>query len=53
VGGRTKDEVPTPVFLRSGDVVLMSGESRRLAWVGGVGGVSGVGGMSGWVGQVG
>jgi alkylated DNA repair protein alkB family protein 1 len=29
VGGCTKEEAPTAVFLRSGDALLMSGESRR------------------------
>uniref|UniRef100_A0A6B2LCC8 Fe2OG dioxygenase domain-containing protein n=1 Tax=Arcella intermedia TaxID=1963864 RepID=A0A6B2LCC8_9EUKA len=28
MGGRTRDVVPTPIFIRSGDVVIMSGESR-------------------------
>mmetsp|Transcript_38670 Transcript_38670/g.121836 ORF Transcript_38670/g.121836 Transcript_38670/m.121836 type:complete len:294 (-) Transcript_38670:158-1039(-) len=28
-GGRTKDEEPIPLLLRSGDVMVMSGESRR------------------------
>ena len=29
LGGETREEVPSAVFLRSGDVVLMSGECRR------------------------
>jgi alkylated DNA repair protein alkB family protein 1 len=28
IGGRTRDVTPTAIFIRSGDVVLMSGESR-------------------------
>lgn len=28
MGGRTKETVPTALFIRSGDVVLMSGEAR-------------------------
>lgn len=28
IGGRTKEEKPTGVFLRSGDIVVMSKESR-------------------------
>jgi len=28
IGGRTRDIIPTPIFIRSGDVVIMSGESR-------------------------
>ena len=29
LGGKTRDEVPTAMFLRSGDIVLMSGEARE------------------------
>ena len=28
IGGRTKEERPVPILIRSGDVLLMSGESR-------------------------
>ena len=28
IGGQTKDVAPTPILLRSGDAVLMTGESR-------------------------
>lgn len=28
IGGRTRDVIPTAIFIRSGDVVLMSGEAR-------------------------
>lgn len=30
VGGATRDEPPIPILLRSGDVVIMSGPSRRV-----------------------
>jgi alkylated DNA repair dioxygenase AlkB len=29
LGGKTRDEVPTAMFLRSGDIVLMAGEARE------------------------
>ncbi|KAF7034282.1 hypothetical protein CFC21_045318 [Triticum aestivum] len=29
LGGKTRDEAPTPMFLRSGDIVLMAGEARE------------------------
>lgn len=29
IGGRTKDVEPVPVLLRSGDIAIMSGESRH------------------------
>jgi alkylated DNA repair protein alkB family protein 1 len=28
LGGRTKETVPTAILIRSGDVILMSGETR-------------------------
>jgi len=28
IGGRTRDVIPTPLFIRSGDIVIMSGEAR-------------------------
>jgi len=28
IGGRTRDVKPTPLFIRSGDIVIMSGEAR-------------------------
>jgi alkylated DNA repair dioxygenase AlkB len=29
LGGKTRDEVPTAMFLHSGDIVLMAGEARE------------------------
>lgn len=29
LGGKTRDEVPTAMFLRSGDIVLMAGKARE------------------------
>lgn len=30
IGGTTKDVLPTPILIRSGDVVIMSGDSRKV-----------------------
>ncbi|KAH9923938.1 uncharacterized protein BXZ73DRAFT_91352 [Epithele typhae] len=34
IGGHTRDEAPTPILLRSGDVVIMSGPACRRAFHG-------------------
>ncbi|RDX52669.1 hypothetical protein OH76DRAFT_1399912 [Lentinus brumalis] len=34
IGGRTRDDPPTPILLRSGDVVVMSGPACRRAYHG-------------------
>jgi 2OG-Fe(II) oxygenase superfamily len=34
IGGNSRDTVPTPILLRSGDVVIMSGPACRRAYHG-------------------
>lgn len=49
IGGQKKDVVPTPILLRSGDAVLMTGESRLCYH--GVGGILSAGGEEALTGE--